>query len=121
MFILVRVRLAGLVQREERTVRREKTLRVAGASLVTATDRDAVYRATIAAARNLVGPESSVGVLSATDSSAEFRLVASHGDLAGALAGLSPISTAVRDALLVHGSVIAPLNEALGSRRTSST
>jgi diguanylate cyclase (GGDEF)-like protein/PAS domain S-box-containing protein len=108
IFLLVVVRLAGLVQREERSARREKTLREAGASLVAATDRDAVYRATVAAGRRLAGPDSSVGVLSWIDGAAA-QLVAADGNMAESLAGLWPILPDARQHLLEHGSLSAPL------------
>jgi diguanylate cyclase (GGDEF)-like protein/PAS domain S-box-containing protein len=107
IFLLVVVRLTGLVQREERSARREKTLREAGASLVAATDRDAVYRATIAAGRVLAGPDSSVGLLSWTDE-AGAQLVAADGDLTESLAGVWPASPDTRRRLIEQGSLSAP-------------
>ncbi|MEA2609596.1 MAG: hypothetical protein QOJ75_1839 [Chloroflexota bacterium] len=106
IFLLVVVRLAGLVQREERSARREKTLREAGASLVAATDREAVYRATIAAGRGLAGLDSSVGVLSWTDG-AGAQLVAAEGVNTESLAGLWPTSPDARGRLLEQGSLSA--------------
>ena len=113
MFVLVLIRLAGMIQRERRTATREKTLREAGASLVSARDRDGVYRATLAAARRLAGPASSVAVLGASDDPAIFDLVVAEGDLAVSLEGMSEVSAAVRAEMLLNGSVIAPLAEAL--------
>jgi PAS domain-containing protein len=114
MFILVLIRLGGLVQREERRARREKTLREAGASLVSATDRDAVYRATLAAARQLAGPESSVGVLVWVDGMAGFRLVAADGDRAGELVSLSAMTPPNRERLMAHGSLVTHAARAPG-------
>jgi hypothetical protein len=110
IFLLVVVRLAGLVQREERSARREKTLRQAGASLVVATDREAVYRATIAAGRGLAGPDSSVGVLSRSDGGTAPRVVAADGEMSGSLAGLWRRSPDEWQRLLEHGSLSVPLD-----------
>jgi diguanylate cyclase (GGDEF)-like protein/PAS domain S-box-containing protein len=121
MFVLVLVRLAGLVQREQRTARREKTLREAGASLVTATDREAVYRATIAAAHKLVGPGSSVGILIVDDDLAAFALVAAAGVRAHDFGELSTISDAVRERALRHGSVVTTSSELLPGAATGSS
>ena len=54
LFILVVARMAGLVHKLELSFGREKALRTAGASLVTATNRDGIYASAMAAARTLV-------------------------------------------------------------------
>ena len=87
LFILVVVRMSGLVRKLEDTTRREKALRAAGSSLVTATNRESIYAAAIEAARSLAGPESGVRVLIAPDAEeleedqepAAFRVVAASG------------------------------------------
>ena len=109
LFLLVVIRLSGLVQRVERTAEGERVLRQAGSSFVTAMDRDSVNRATIVAARILAGSESSAAVLSATGEAGEFQLVAADGDMANVLEGLRPLTSAVRGRLLLHDSIVAPL------------
>jgi diguanylate cyclase (GGDEF)-like protein/PAS domain S-box-containing protein len=85
LFILVVLRMAGLVRKLEDTTRREKALRAAGASLVTATNRDSIYAAAIDAARSLIGDEPGIRVLVRTDADEEagtaagFRVVAASG------------------------------------------
>jgi diguanylate cyclase (GGDEF)-like protein/PAS domain S-box-containing protein len=54
LFILVVARMAGLVHKLELSFGREKALRTAGASLVTATNREGIYASAMAAARTLV-------------------------------------------------------------------
>jgi diguanylate cyclase (GGDEF)-like protein/PAS domain S-box-containing protein len=112
IFLLVVIRLAGLVQREERSARRERTLREAGASLVAAPDRDAVYAATIAAGRRLAGPDSSVGFLSWIDGETAPRLGAAAGAMTGSLASLWPRSPNARQRLLQERSISSPLSAA---------
>ena len=51
LFVLVVLRMAGLVRRQEQSTLREKALRNAGAALVTATNRQSIYTATLQAAR----------------------------------------------------------------------
>ena len=121
IFLLVVLRLAGLVQREERSARREKTLREAGASLVAAADRGGVYVATIEAAAKLAGPDSSVGVLSWAGGSTRPELPVARGEMAGFLVGLWPDSPALREELLAEGSVIAAFTEAFPESVDSSS
>ena len=53
LFILVAVRMAGLVHKLEASFGREKALRTAGASLVTATNRESIYAAAMQAVGTL--------------------------------------------------------------------
>ncbi|TML59666.1 MAG: EAL domain-containing protein [Actinobacteria bacterium] len=57
LFLLVVLRMAGLVRQEERAVSRELALREAGAELVAAAGREQVHAAAISAADELLGPE----------------------------------------------------------------
>ena len=86
MFLLVLSRMAGLVRRVEQSVTREKALRKAAAALVTATDRDGIYRATMKAADTLAGEKAVARLLVNLDANAtsEFTVVAASEDgLAG--------------------------------------
>jgi hypothetical protein len=55
LFLLVLVRMVGIVRRHERSVKREHALRVAGIKLVAAPGREGVYAAALDAALGLVG------------------------------------------------------------------
>jgi len=87
LFLLVVTRMAGLVRKLEDTTRREKALRAAGASLVTATNREGIYAATIEAARSLVGHDAMIRVLISPDADevgkseapTDFRVAAAAG------------------------------------------
>ena len=57
LFLLVVIRMAGLVRQEERIVSRERTLRVAGAELVGAAGYEQIYEAAIAGVRRLLGDD----------------------------------------------------------------
>jgi diguanylate cyclase (GGDEF)-like protein/PAS domain S-box-containing protein len=60
LFLLVIARMAGLVRTQEQSAARERALREAGLALVTATNRDAIHRAAIEAARTLAGEDAAV-------------------------------------------------------------
>ena len=85
LFLLVVIRMAGLVHKQEQSALREKALRNAGAALVTATNREAIYAATLQAARALVGEAAGIRLLVATDGEVddEFQVVAASGGLEG--------------------------------------
>ncbi len=51
LFLLVVMRIAGLVRKQEQSAVRERALRGAGTALVTATNREGIYAATLQAAR----------------------------------------------------------------------
>jgi diguanylate cyclase (GGDEF)-like protein/PAS domain S-box-containing protein len=60
LFLLVVVRMAGLVRQEERALVREQVLREAGIDLVAAAGREQVYEAAIAGVQRLFGDEVAV-------------------------------------------------------------
>ena len=62
LFILVVIRMAGLVHKLELSFGRERALRRAGASLVTATNREGIYRAAMEAVETLA-PETHARLL----------------------------------------------------------
>lgn len=83
LFLLVVVRMAGLVRREELSAMRQKALQEAGQALVMATDRDGIYRAAIQSADRLAGEGTAVVLLANVEGNApqEFTVVgASHDD-----------------------------------------
>jgi diguanylate cyclase (GGDEF)-like protein/PAS domain S-box-containing protein len=79
LFVLALVRMAGLVRTQQQSALREKALREAGAELVTATNREGIYAATLDAARALAGAGSTVRVCAALDDSDTFSVVAAVG------------------------------------------
>ena len=84
LFVLVVLRMSGLVRRQEQSTLREKALRNAGAALVTATNRESIYAATLQAARALVGDEGGLRLLVATEDDPDvFQVVAAAGGSRG--------------------------------------
>jgi diguanylate cyclase (GGDEF)-like protein/PAS domain S-box-containing protein len=73
MYLLVLARMGGLVHRVEQSADRERALRVAAAALVTATDREGIYRATMRAARALAGERAVARLLVSVDPSEPYR------------------------------------------------
>jgi len=83
LFLLVVVRMAGLVRREELSAMRQKALQEASQTLVGATDRDGIYRAAMQSAGTLTGESAAVVLLVNMDGNPpqEFTVVgASHDD-----------------------------------------
>jgi diguanylate cyclase (GGDEF)-like protein/PAS domain S-box-containing protein len=116
LFILVVVRMAGLVHRQEQSTLREMALRTAGSALVTATNRDGIYAAALEATRSLVGEDASIRVLIAGDGeeAREFTLVAAAGgreEIVGDRINLSVLPPWKRQVLLSHGSYQVPVRE----------
>jgi diguanylate cyclase (GGDEF)-like protein/PAS domain S-box-containing protein len=79
LFLLAIVRMAGLVHGQEQSANREKALREAGAAFVTATNREGIYAATIAAARSLAGAEAGIRVCEIHDDHETLEVVALAG------------------------------------------
>jgi diguanylate cyclase (GGDEF)-like protein/PAS domain S-box-containing protein len=101
LFTLVALRMSGLVHKVELSFHREKTLRTAGASLVTATNRTGIYEAAMRAVKTLA-PESDGRLLVLSEDAEDGRLfeVVAQSD------GSSAIGTTI--AL----DEVAPLNRA---------
>ena len=116
LFVLVVLRMAGLVRRQEQSTLREKALRNAGAALVTATNRESIYTATLQAARALVGDDGGLRLLVATDDDADvFQVVAAAGGaegVEGTRVSLSILPQWKRDRLQSHRSYEVPTEEA---------
>ncbi len=86
LFLLVIARMAGLVRTQEQSAARERALREAGLALVTATNRDAIHRAAIEAARTLAGAEAAVRFCEVIDDAPdELVVVAADGGVADVL------------------------------------
>jgi len=122
LFLLVVARMAGLVHKQQQSAVRERALREAGAALVTATNRDGVYSATLEAVRTLAGRSTAVWVLVASDSPREFTVVTAHGGgaVGGSAISLMALREWKRERLLRHAwfqipvadSELAPLLQA---------
>jgi diguanylate cyclase (GGDEF)-like protein/PAS domain S-box-containing protein len=79
IFLLVVVRMEGMVRRHEQAEARERALREAGAAFVAATTRDELYSAATDATRVLAGQESSISLYVRTAPGDHMELVAAAG------------------------------------------
>ena len=84
LFVLAVVRMSGLVRRQQQSADREKALRQAGASLVTATNRSAIHDAATQAAMSLAGPTAAIRMCEQPEEGGALVVVASSGGLADA-------------------------------------
>jgi diguanylate cyclase (GGDEF)-like protein/PAS domain S-box-containing protein len=114
LFLLVVVRMWGLVHKLELSFHREKALRTAGASLATATNRAGIYGAAMEAVNTLV-PAGSARFLALTDS-AEGRVlevVAASDDptAIGWAAKLDDVPAINRAQLMQHQAFQVPIEE----------
>jgi diguanylate cyclase (GGDEF)-like protein/PAS domain S-box-containing protein len=82
LFVLAVVRMWGLMKRQEEYLGRERTLREAGAALVTATSRTQMHEAAGAAIRGIVGPDAYVRICEADAETGELHIVTSLGGAA---------------------------------------
>jgi diguanylate cyclase (GGDEF)-like protein/PAS domain S-box-containing protein len=116
LFVLVVLRMSGLVRRQEQSTLREKALRNAGAALVTATNRESIYAATLQAARALVGDDGGLRLLVVTEDDPDaFQVVAAAGGtegVDGTAVSLSILPQWKRDRLQSHRSYEVPTEEA---------
>jgi diguanylate cyclase (GGDEF)-like protein/PAS domain S-box-containing protein len=106
LFLLVVVRIAGLVRKQEQSAVRERALRGAGTALVTATNREGIYAATLQAARSIAGESSVIRVLVGEDAE-DYSVVAAAGgreDVVGSTLSLSILPQWKRDRLNTHRS-----------------
>jgi diguanylate cyclase (GGDEF)-like protein/PAS domain S-box-containing protein len=103
LFILVVARMAGLVHKLELSFGREKALRTAGASLVTATNREGIYASAMQAAGTLVAEGDARLLVHMDDNDPDqFTVVAAsegHQDLVGRPVEMV-LSDQVRQALI---------------------
>ena len=114
LFLLVVLRIAGLVRKQEQSAIRERALRGAGTALVTATNREGIYAATLQAARSIAGRTSVIRVLVAEEAPEDFTVVAAGGgleDVVGRTISLSILEDWKRDRLQSHRSIEVPMLE----------
>ena len=115
LFLLVVMRIAGLVRKQEQSAIRERALRGAGTALVTATNREGIYEATLQAAHSIAGETSVIRVLVAEEALEDFTVVAAEGgavEVVGRTISLSTIRDWKRDRLRSHRSYEVPIQEA---------
>jgi len=117
LFLLVVFRMSGLVHKQEQSALREKALSVAGAALVTATNRESIYAATLQAARSLVGDEAGIRLLVASEDEEQdgFQVVAAAGgdeEIQGGSVTLGLLPQWKRDRLQSHRSYEVAIAEA---------
>jgi diguanylate cyclase (GGDEF)-like protein/PAS domain S-box-containing protein len=115
LFLLVVMRIAGLVRKQEQSAIRERALRGAGTALVTATNREGIYEATLQAAHSIAGETSVIRVLVAEEALEDFTVVAAEGgteEVVGRTISLSTIRDWKRDRLRSHRSYEVPIHEA---------
>jgi diguanylate cyclase (GGDEF)-like protein/PAS domain S-box-containing protein len=115
LFLLVVVRIAGLVRKQEQSAVRERALRGAGTALVTATNRESIYSATVQAARSIAGVSSVIRVLVSEDEHEEFAVVAAVGGREEVIGDTIPLSILPhwkRERLMSHRSYDVPVREA---------
>ena len=116
LFLLVVVRMAGLVHKQELSAMREKALSEAGAALVTATNREGIYAAAMEATQSLTGEGAATRLLVNLDANApmEFTVVAAAGGSSGVVGktvALSDLPDWKRERLLSHRSIQAPAGQ----------
>jgi diguanylate cyclase (GGDEF)-like protein/PAS domain S-box-containing protein len=114
LFLLVVLRIAGLVRKQEQSTVRERALRGAGTALVTATNREGIYAATLQAARSIAGEGSVIRVLVSEEVSEDFSVVAAEGgeDVVGSSISLSILPQWKRQQLKSHRSYEVALRDA---------
>ena len=81
MFLLVVVRMAGLIREQQASTARERALRESAAALVAATSRDDILGAAVDAARRVVGDDAAIRMCEETIDGGRLEVVlASGGD-----------------------------------------
>ncbi len=107
MFLLVLLRMAGLIWERERAEGREQVLRTSASELVAASGREAIYEATMAGLGDLVtGQDDAVEItLAVVDPAGALTVVARSGD---ASAG-EPLDLTALWAELLAGQVDSPV------------
>jgi diguanylate cyclase (GGDEF)-like protein/PAS domain S-box-containing protein len=108
MFVLVVIRMSGLVHKLELSFGREKALRTAGASLETATSRESIYSAAIDAVSPLARQAQARLLVRVDDASEEdqFAVVAASEDGAGFVGTLVELTTKAQSELLAERSTV---------------
>ena len=100
------------MRKQEQSAIRERALRGAGTALVTATNREGIYEATLQAAHSIGGESSVIRVLVAEEALEDFTVVAAKGGtekVIGRTVSLSTLRDWKRDRLRSHRSYEVPI------------
>ena len=92
LFLLVVVRMAGLIRQQERSALRERALRESGMALVTATNREGIHSAAIDAAQALAGVDAAIRMCDVPDDAEDLEVVAAAGGRADVVGITFPLS-----------------------------
>ena len=87
LFLLVLIRMAGIMKTRERAFDRERILRQTSAALVAAPDREGIYEVALDTTQELLSEESRTWACVATGSDAKVTVVAATGNRAGEFLG----------------------------------
>jgi diguanylate cyclase (GGDEF)-like protein/PAS domain S-box-containing protein len=111
LFLLAVTRMAGLVRQQEASATRERALREAGSALVTATNREGIYEATLRAAQTVAGDRSILRLLTLDEGC--LHLVASEGGevAPGTIVTFDALDDWKRDRLTQRRSYQVPVAE----------
>ena len=121
LFLLVLIRMAGIMKTRERAFDRERILRQTSAALVAAPDREGIYEVALDTTQELLSEESRTWACVATGSDAKVTVVAATGNRAGEFLGdrvyLDEYPNEVREGLLEGRAVqIEQINITNGSK-----
>ena len=121
LFLLVVVRIAGLVRKQEQSAARERALRGAGTALVTATNRDGIA-ATLQAARSIAGETAVIRVLVSEEGEDYGRRGRRRRreDVVGVTLPLSILPQWKRDRLKTHRSIEVAVTSPRSPSRSGS-
>jgi diguanylate cyclase (GGDEF)-like protein/PAS domain S-box-containing protein len=92
LFLLVVVRMAGLIRQQERSALRERALRESGMALVTATNREGIHSAAIDAAQALAGVDAAIRMCDAPNDGEDLEVVAAAGGRADVVGIAFPLT-----------------------------
>ncbi|MDH5224789.1 MAG: EAL domain-containing protein [Actinomycetota bacterium] len=108
LFLLVVLRMVGLIRQQERSAELERALREAGATLVTATSREGIHEAAIDAARALAGHDAVIRMCDEPENSEDLVVVASAGgaDVHGVEFSFSLLQKWKRERLLANDAYL---------------
>ncbi len=111
LFVLVVIRMAGLIRTQQVSAARERALREAGASFVTATSREGIHAAALEGIRAVAGPRSGVRICERADDGS-FAVVSSSEDdnPEGSCVEFGTLADWKRERLLQHGDYRVPVD-----------
>jgi diguanylate cyclase (GGDEF)-like protein/PAS domain S-box-containing protein len=112
LFTLVMLRMAGLVREQHRSAFRERALREAGASLVTAINGEGIHAAAIEAVRAIAGGDAAIRVCERVEDTANYVVVAADDpSTCGGGFALGSLEERRRDGLGQGHAFVAPARD----------